>query len=102
MDVLDTKISRDAPRNGGEIRLKARAMSRGVAIGRVVCLHGNSHQFFRVDIDERSLDREIRRARAAFRLALRQLTKLRTETSLGVSSVPGIFDAQRAMIEDSS
>jgi phosphoenolpyruvate-protein phosphotransferase (PTS system enzyme I) len=102
MDVLDKKIPRETPRNGGEVRLKARAMSRGVAIGRVVCLHGNSHQFFRIDIDERSIDREIRRARAAFRLALRQLTKLRTDASLGVSSVPGIFDAQRAMIEDSS
>jgi phosphotransferase system enzyme I (PtsI) len=77
-------------------------MSRGVAIGRVVCLHGNTHQFFRIDLDESALEREVRRARAAFRLARRQLNKLRTEVTSGMSSVPGIFDAQRAMIEDSS
>jgi len=86
----------DAP----EIRLTARAMSRGVAIGRVVCLHGNSRQFYRVDIDESAVEREIRRVRAAFRLARRQLNKLKTEA--GTASVPGILDAQRAMIEDSS
>ena len=102
MDVLDSKFPRDARRNNSEIRLKARAMSRGVAIGRVVCLHGNAHQFFRVDIDESAIERETRRAQAAFRLARRQLNKLRSEPTLGVSSVPGIFDAQRAMIEDSS
>ncbi|HVF31081.1 MAG TPA: phosphoenolpyruvate--protein phosphotransferase [Pyrinomonadaceae bacterium] len=102
MDVLDSKFPRDSRRTNGEIRLKARAMSRGVAIGRVVCLHGNTRQFFRIDIDESAIEQETRRAQAAFRLARRQLNKLRTEPALGVSSVPGIFEAQRAMIEDSS
>lgn len=102
MDVLDPKIPPDAHRNDGEIRLKARAMSRGVAIGRVVCLHGNTRQFFRIDIGDEAVEREMRRARAGFRLARRQLNKLRTELASGISSVPGIFDAQRAMIEDSS
>lgn len=102
MDVLDSKIPRDAGRDGGEIRLNARAMSRGVAIGHIVCLHGNTRQFFRVDIDDAAVEREVTRTRAAFRLARRQLTRLRTEVPVGVSSIPGIFDAQRAMIEDSS
>ncbi|MEO8043085.1 MAG: phosphoenolpyruvate-utilizing N-terminal domain-containing protein, partial [Acidobacteriota bacterium] len=75
-------------------------MSRGVAIGRVVCLHGSTRQFFRIDIPDSAVEREARRARAAFRLARRQLNKLRTESRVG--SVPAILDAQRLMIEDSS
>jgi phosphotransferase system enzyme I (PtsI) len=102
MDVLDSKIPQDSYRNGGEIRLKARSMSRGVAIGRVVCLHGNTHQFFKIEIEEAAVPREVRRARAGFRLARRQLNRLRTDAVSGVSSVPSIFDAQQAMIEDSS
>ena len=101
MDVLDSKFPRDA-RRGGEIRLKARAMSRGVAVGRVVCLHGSSRQFFRIQIDNGSVEREIRRAQTAFRVARRQLNRLRSEAGPMAASVPGIFDAQRAMIEDSS
>ncbi len=102
MEVLDSNFPRDARRSGGEIRLNARAMSRGVAIGHVVCLHGSTRQFFRIDIAEAEVPREVKRVRAAFRLARQQLTRLRTEIPVGVSSVPGIFDAQRAMIEDSS
>ena len=100
MKAVDSKNPRIARLAGGEVRLKARAMSRGVAIGKVVCLHGNSRQFFRVDIDDGSIEREVRRARVAFRLARRQLNKLRMDA--GASSVPGILDAQRSMLEDSS
>ena len=103
MEVLDSKNPPNARRNGGEeIRLKARAMSRGVAIGRVVCLHGNSRQFFRIEIEDSAIERETRRARAAFRLARRQLKKFQSDSVSTAASVPGIFDAQRAMIEDSS
>lgn len=100
MEVPDWTTPSQERTNGSEIRLKARAMSRGVAIGRVVCLHGNTRQFFRIDIQDSAVEREIRRARAAFRLARRQLNKLRTAARTG--SVPAILDAQRAMIEDSS
>jgi phosphotransferase system enzyme I (PtsI) len=102
MDVLDSKFPPDSRRDDAEIRLKARAMSRGVAIGRVVSLHGNTRQFFKVDIDASAVAQETHRAHAAFRLARRQLSKLKADLGTGVSSVPGIFDAQRAMIEDSS
>jgi phosphotransferase system enzyme I (PtsI) len=77
-------------------------MSRGVAIGRVVCLYGNTQQFFKIEIDDAAVPREVRRARAGFRLARRQLNKLRTDAVSAMSSVPGIFDAQQAMIDDSS
>ena len=100
MEVLDPKTPSKERTNGSEVRLKARAMSRGVAIGRVVCLHGSTRQFFRIDIQDSAVEHEARRARAAFRLARRQLSKLQTAARTG--SVPAILDAQRAMIEDSS
>ena len=100
MVVIDPKDPSTDQTNGAEVRLKARSMSRGVAIGRVVCLYGSNRQFFKIDIPETEVERETRRARAAFRLASSQLNKLRAES--GPSSLPGIFDAQRAMIEESS
>lgn len=100
MEVQDPKESSSVQTDGSEMLLKARPMSRGVAIGRVVCLHGSTRQFFKIGIQDTAVEREARRARAAFRLARRQLNKLRTESRMG--SVPGILDAQRAMIEDSS
>ena len=100
MEVLDPKNPSSERPNGVEIQLNARSMSRGVAIGRIVCLHGRNRQFFRIDIQGSAVEREARRARAAFRLARRQLTKLGSEA--GTASVPGIFDAQRAMLESSS
>ena len=100
MEVLDPKNSSGMRPDGQEIRLKARAMSRGVAIGRVVCLYGSTRQFFKVNLQDSAVEREARRARAAFRLARRQLNKLQTAARTG--SVPAILDSQRAMIEDSS
>ena len=100
MEVQEAKNSSIDGNNGEEISLNARAMSRGIAIGRVVCLHGNTRQFFRIDIKGSAVGREVRRAQAAFRLARRQLNRLSAEA--GTASLPGIFEAQRAMIEDSS
>ncbi|HKP68591.1 MAG TPA: phosphoenolpyruvate--protein phosphotransferase [Pyrinomonadaceae bacterium] len=94
------KKTTDTDRNGGEVRLKARPVSRGVAIGRIVLLHGNTRQFFRLDIEPSAVESEQRRARAAFRLARRQLNRLQNEPA--AASAPGIFEAQRSMIEDSS
>ena len=59
-----------------EVRLKAKAVSRGIAIGRVVCLFGNDRQYYRVDIPEKDIASEVRRFRAAVRLSTRQLKKL--------------------------
>ena len=100
MQVPELKNQATDDRNGGEVRLKARPVSRGVAIGRIVLLHGNTRQFFRIDIDQSGVEREQRRARAAFRLARRQLNRLRNEPA--AASASGIFEAQRSMIEDSS
>src|SRR5688572_17656399 len=98
--VPELKNATNADRNGGEVQLKARPVSRGVAIGRIVLLHGSTRQFFRIDIERAAVESEQHRARAAFRLARRQLNRLRNEPA--AASAPGIFEAQRSMIEDSS
>lgn len=86
-----------------EIRLKARAVSRGVAIGRIVCLHGSSRQFYRIDLKESSVVSEIKRLRSAVSLARRQLSKIVSREKGRISdSGPGIFESHRMIIEDSS
>lgn len=86
-----------------EIRLKARAVSRGVAIGRIVCLHGNNRQFYRIDLKESSIKSEIKRLRVAINLAKRQLAKIASRKEGRISdSGPGIFESHRMLIEDPS
>jgi phosphotransferase system enzyme I (PtsI) len=86
-----------------ELRLKAQAVSRGIAVGKVVCLYGRNRQFYRVDIREDQVSAEIRRFRAAIRLASRQLKHL----SHGANGRPGrstsgIFEAHRLIVDDAS
>jgi phosphotransferase system enzyme I (PtsI) len=49
-----------------EIRIKCRAVSRGVAVGTAVCLYGTRRQFFRRQIALEELEAEIARLDAAF------------------------------------
>ena len=86
-----------------EIRLHARSVSRGVAIGRIVTLHGKNRQFFRVEISDSEIPAEVDRLRAAVRNARRQLDQMAQPGNRQTSpSMPGIFDAQRMMLDDSS
>ena len=86
-----------------EIRLKARAVSRGVAIGKIVCLHGTNRQFYRIDLAESAVEPEIKRLRTAINLAKRQLAKIVSRKTGRISdSGPGIFESHRMLIEDSS
>jgi phosphotransferase system enzyme I (PtsI) len=93
--------------NGGkrlsEVRLSAQIVSRGVAIGTVVCLHGRKRQFYRIELKESQIERELRRFRAAIRLAVRQLKSLQL-TSAGKlpDSAASIVDVHRMMLEDES
>ncbi len=91
------------PRTTPEVRLKARAVSRGISIGRIVCLHGTTRQFYRIHLEASQVPREIRRLRAAVAKAKRQLTSLaKRKTGRIAESGPGIFDAHKTLIEDSS
>lgn len=82
-----------------ELRLKARAVARGVAVGRVVCLYGRKRQFCRIEIEAPRVEKEIRRFRAAARLAQRQLRKL-TGGRDDSANRTSIFDAHLVMLED--
>jgi len=84
-----------------EIKLKARAVARGVAIGKVVCLHGRRRQFYRINLEESQIERELRRFRAAIRLARRQLKKISLSDN-GNNSKSNVFDAHLLILEDRS
>lgn len=79
--------------------IRAIAVSRGVAVGNIVCLHGNKHQFYRINLRDSQIPGEIRRLRAAVRLAKRQLKKLSSSKSDSLSS---IFDTHHLILDDNS
>ncbi len=88
-----------AKKRNVEIKLEARAVSRGVAIGKVVCLHGGTRQFYKISLKNDYIEREIKRFRAAVRLAKRQLKKIESGTSQTQSS---IFETHLLILEDNS
>jgi phosphotransferase system enzyme I (PtsI) len=98
-----TVQSSPSKRNRSEIKLYARAVSRGVAIGKIVCLYGRKRQFYRVELKTSQIERELRRFAAAVRLAKRHLKKTSTQKSeiFGEKSA-GIFDAHLLILEDKS
>lgn len=100
MDITgDTaKISRTRNKSV-ETRIEARAVSRGVAIGKVVCLHGGKRQFYRTDLKDEQIDRELRRFRAAVRLAKLHLKRIDLNNSQIQSN---IFETHQLMLEDNS
>ena len=84
-----------------EIRFKARSVSRGIAIGKTVCLLGESRQYYLRHIEKQDLEKELRRIRAAFRLSIRQLKRLSDpDSSSGSNQGPGIFAVHLAIISD--
>lgn len=82
-----------------EFKLKAQAVARGIAIGKVVCLYGRKRQFYKIHFDENQIPREIRRFQAAVRLAKRQLKKI-SATAGNLTS--NIFDTHLIILEDKS
>ncbi len=104
MIVFDKK-ERDllSQKNNGEIKLTSRAVSRGVAIGRIVCLHGQTRQFYRLNLKESQIEREIRRFSAAIRLTKKQLKKIKSENQkLLTEKKADIFDVHLLILEDES
>lgn len=84
-----------------EVRIKAQAVSRGVAVGKAVCLYGKRRQYFRNQITEQQLDKELRRFRAAVRLATRQLGQLdRGNGKPRSDNAAGILEYHRIMLSD--
>ncbi|MDQ6786984.1 MAG: phosphoenolpyruvate--protein phosphotransferase [Acidobacteriota bacterium] len=84
-----------------EIILSGRAVSRGAAIGKAVCLYGRSRQFYRLELKNNQIEGELRRFRAAVRLAKRQLTKIGGQKSGELTkNKANIFNAHLLILED--
>jgi phosphotransferase system enzyme I (PtsI) len=86
---------------GEEERWRGRGVSEGVVVGRVLRVFNGTRQVYRATLAEKDVEPEIRRLRAAVRLARQQLLaiKSRAETKLGVEHAY-IFDAHLLMLED--
>jgi phosphotransferase system enzyme I (PtsI) len=88
-------------RRGSEERWNGLGVSDGVVVGRVLRIHTGSHHVYRATLEESEVEKEVRRLRAAVRLARRQLLaiKARAEKELGLDHAY-IFDAHLLMLED--
>lgn len=84
----------------GEMRIKGVAVSRGVSYGKIVPLFGRNRQYYRSSISPEQVDGELRRVRVAFRFARKQLSRIAYGSPQ--TPMPEIFDAQIAMLADSS
>jgi len=85
-----------------EVRRHGVVVSEGFATGRVLRLHTDARQqVYRITLGEADLGQELRRFRAALRLARRQLRaiKKRAERALGADHAY-IFDAHILMLQD--
>lgn len=89
-----------AKNKSSEIKLKAQAVARGVAIGKIVCLHGRKRQFYRINLEVGQIEKELRRFRAAVRLAKRQLKKIAAADE--VNAKLNVFDAHLLILDDKS
>lgn len=100
MAFLELKENILPPHSKNEIKIRARAVSRGVAIGKVICLHGKKRQFYRISLKTSQVEREIKRFYAALRLAKRQLKKL-GQPKNGETQA-NIFETHLLLLEDKS
>jgi phosphotransferase system enzyme I (PtsI) len=86
-----------------ELRLSARAVSRGIAIGRVVCLHGRKGQFYKINLEEVQIESEIRRLRAALRRVGNQLKNIiNPKTDDNKEAKTNVFEAHLLILQDKS
>lgn len=101
MTALNNNLKLNStPEKDSEITLKALAVSRGVAVGKVVCLHGRKRQFYKINLDENRIEKEIRRFRTALRLAKQQLRKISNSDSKKNKS--NIFETHLLILDDKS
>jgi phosphotransferase system enzyme I (PtsI) len=104
INVLDKKKRKlDPPPTNVEERLNARTVSRGLAIGKIVCLHGRKRQFYRIEIAASQIEPELERFRAAARLAVSQLKKIGAQKSDKIKRTKAdIFSAHLLILTDAS
>lgn len=85
----------------GEANLSGTAVSRGVGIGKTVSLYGKKRQFYRINLEPLKIEKELRRFRAAIRLARNQLKKISEQNKKRESQI-GIFETHLLFLEDKS
>jgi phosphoenolpyruvate-protein phosphotransferase (PTS system enzyme I) len=101
MKIFDKKkLSSAISHTNSEKIIQARAVSRGTAVGKIVCLHGEKRQFYRVNLQKSLIEREIRRFRAAVRLARRHLKKITSQKDVSYTQAQ-IFESHSLFLEDS-
>lgn len=101
MADTEKKVSNSKTKTVVEQKLKARAVSRGIAFGKIVPLYGKKRQFYRISIKENQIPKELRRFRASVRLAKRQLKKLSQHQPKSISETQAnIFDTHLLLLED--
>ncbi len=83
-----------------EIELFGRAVSRGAAVGKVVCLYGRQRQFYLVRLRKNQIEDETRRFRRAVRLAKKQIEQLGSSQNSDNAAKAQIFDSHFLMLED--
>lgn len=81
---------------------EGRPVSRGVAIGRAVCLYGENRQYYRTEIPESSISTEINRFLNAHERACRRLRRSGGGAANSNSEIVSIFEMHLAMLEDST
>ncbi|MGI8669724.1 MAG: phosphoenolpyruvate--protein phosphotransferase [Aridibacter sp.] len=86
----------------GELMVTGRPVSRGVGIGKTLCLHGNKRQFYRSTLNNNNIEKEVRRFRASVRLAKRQLNKISKNKGLINQNQNNIFQTHLLFLEDKS
>ena len=97
------KNSKDTKLTNTEVKIKARAVARGVAYGKIICLHGEKRQFYRINLDDAKIEREIRRFRAAVRLAKRQVNKIAVQKTKQNGKIQAeIFQTHLLLLSDNS
>lgn len=90
-------------KDNSETTLNARAVSRGIAVGKVVCLHGQKRQFYRFILKDSEIENELLRFRSALQLAKSQLKKINEQKSeIARENKASIFDAHLLILEDNS
>ncbi len=86
-----------------ESRIRARVVSRGIAVGTAVCLHGRKRQFFRIEITPDKIEAEINRLRIAVKTADEHLEKITTRNSPDITNaIAEILDVQLLFLRESS
>ncbi len=89
--------------SGLESRIPARVVSRGIAVGNALCLHGRKRQFFRLEISSDNIDTELARLDAAVEIATKQLESLAVARSSDVpDAVSDILEVHLLFIRESS